>query len=201
MMIQLTDYIEAASLPELEGKMPWQITADAQQIIEAKISQLNANDFIIKGNVAIHKSAVVEEHVVLKGPIIIGSHCFVGANAYLRGGVYLGHYVSIGPGCEVKSSFLFPHSALAHFNFVGDSIIGSNVNMEAGSIICNHFNEREDKSISVWLNNKVIPTWTTKFGALVGDRSRIGANAVLSPGTILSKDSIVRRLSLIEQVR
>ena len=200
-MIQITDYIEAASLPELEGKTPWQITADAQQIIEAKISQLNASDFIITGNVAIHKSATVEEHVVLKGPIIIGSHCFVGAHAYLRGGVYLGHYVSIGPGCEVKSSFLFPHSALAHFNFVGDSIIGSNVNMEAGSIICNHFNEREDKSISVLLDNKVIPTWSTKFGALVGDRSRIGANAVLSPGTILSKDTIVRRLSLIEQVR
>lgn len=200
-MIQITDYIEAASLPELEGKTPWQITADTQQIIEAKISQLNASDFIITGNVAIHKSATVEEHVVLKGPIIIGSHCFVGAQAYLRGGVYLGHYVSIGPGCEVKSSFLFPHSALAHFNFVGDSIIGSNVNMEAGSIICNHFNEREDKSISVWLDNKVIPTWSTKFGALVGDRSRIGANAVLSPGTILAKDTIVRRLSLIEQVR
>ena len=200
-MIQITDYIEAASLPELEGKTPWQITADAKQIIEAKISQLNANDFIITGNVAIHKSAVVEEHVILKGPIIIGSHCFVGAHAYLRGGVYLGHYVSIGPGCEVKSSFLFPHSALAHFNFVGDSIIGSNVNMEAGSIICNHFNEREDKSISIWLDNKVIPTWSTKFGALVGDRSRIGANAVLSPGTILTKNSIVRRLSLIEHVR
>ena len=200
-MIQITDYIEAASLPELEGKTPWQITADAKQIIEAKISQLNANDFIITGNVAIHKSAVVEEHVILKGPIIIGSHCFVSAHAYLRGGVYLGHYVSIGPGCEVKSSFLFPHSALAHFNFVGDSIIGSNVNMEAGSIICNHFNEREDKSISIWLDNKVIPTWSTKFGALVGDRSRIGANAVLSPGTILTKNSIVRRLSLIEQVR
>ena len=200
-MIKITDYIEAASLPELEGKTPWQITADAQQIIEAKISQLNASDFIITGNVAIHKSATVEEHVVLKGPIIIGSHCFVGAHAYLRGGVYLGHYVSIGPGCEVKSSFLFPHSALTHFNFVGDSIIGSNVNMEAGSIICNHFNEREDKSISVWLDNKVIPIWSTKFGALVGDRTRIGANAVLSPGTILAKDAIVRRLSLIEQVR
>jgi NDP-sugar pyrophosphorylase family protein len=200
-MIQLTDYIEAASLPELVGKLPWQITAEAQPIIETKISQLKASDFVIKGNVAIHKTAVVEEHVILKGPIIIGSHCFVGSHAYLRGGVYLGHHGSVGPGCEVKSSFLFAHCALAHFNFVGDSIVGSNVNMEAGSVICNHFNERTDKSISVWLNNKVVPTWTTKFGALVGDRSRIGANAVLSPGTILSKDSIVRRLSLIEQVR
>ena len=88
----------------------------------------------------------------MKGPIIIGPGCFIGAHAYLRGGVYLDEKVVIGPGCEIKSSFLFRGSALAHFNFAGDSIIGEGVNMEAGSILANHYNERDDKSIRALIN-------------------------------------------------
>jgi UDP-N-acetylglucosamine diphosphorylase / glucose-1-phosphate thymidylyltransferase / UDP-N-acetylgalactosamine diphosphorylase / glucosamine-1-phosphate N-acetyltransferase / galactosamine-1-phosphate N-acetyltransferase len=135
----------------------------------------------------------------LKGPIIISNGCFIGAHAYLRGGVYLGDKSVIGPGCEVKSSLIMSGSALAHFNFVGDSLVGSYVNMEAGSIIANHYNERLDKTIFVMLDKKKIETSATKFGALVGDHTKIGANAVLSPGTILKPQSIVKRLELIEQ--
>ena len=184
--------------PELNQTSPWSITTKAQEIILQKIKTLD-RDFAIVNNVAIHKTAVVEEHVITKGPIIISANCFVGAHAYLRGGVYLAEHVSIGPGCEVKSSFLMSQSALAHFNFVGDSILGSHVNMEAGSIIANHFNERDVKTIYVTLNGKRSAIDITKFGAVVGDHSRIGANAVLSPGTILQAKSIVKRLELIEQ--
>lgn len=183
--------------PELNQVSSWSITTQAQEIILKKIKALG-NDYVIMNNVAIHKTAVVEEHVITKGPIIISANCFVGAHAYLRGGVYLADHVSVGPGCEIKSSFLMAHAALAHFNFVGDSMLGSHVNMEAGSIIANHFNERDDKTIFVRINGKRSAINVTKFGAVVGDHSRIGANAVLSPGTVLSPKSIVKRLELVE---
>src|SRR6187549_3344752 len=183
--------------PELNQAAPWSVTAKAREIILNKIKALGS-DFTIVDNVAIHKTAVVEKHVITKGPIIISANCFVGAHAYLRGGVYLAEHVSIGPGCEVKSSFMMPRAALAHFNFVGDSILGSQVNMEAGSIIANHFNERDDKTIFVMIDGKRSSIDVTKFGAIVGDHTRIGANAVLSPGTILQQKSIVKRLELIE---
>jgi UDP-N-acetylglucosamine diphosphorylase / glucose-1-phosphate thymidylyltransferase / UDP-N-acetylgalactosamine diphosphorylase / glucosamine-1-phosphate N-acetyltransferase / galactosamine-1-phosphate N-acetyltransferase len=136
----------------------------------------------------------------MKGPIIIGPGCFIGAHAYLRGGVFLDEGVVIGPGCEVKSSFIFKRSALAHFNFAGDSIIGENVNMEAGSILANHYNERVDKSIRSVVDGKVLLLPVTKFGSLIGDGSRIGANAVLSPGSVLAPGSIIKRLELVEQI-
>lgn len=183
---------------ELNQLSPWSITTQAQEVILNKIKTLGS-DYTIVNNVAIHKNAVVEDHVIMKGSIIISANCFVGAHAYLRGGVYLAEHVSIGPGCEVKSSFMMSHTALAHFNFVGDSILGSHVNMEAGSIIANHFNEREDKTIFVMIDGKRSAIDVTKFGAVVGDYTRIGANAVLSPGTILQSKSIVKRLELIEQ--
>ncbi len=198
--MNLASYISQFNLlfPDLNQSLPWSITKKAQEIILQKIKMLG-DEYSIVNNVAIHKTAIVEDHVIAKGPIIISANCFVGAHTYLRGGVYLAEHVSIGPGCEVKSSFIMPHAALAHFNFVGDSILGSYVNMEAGSVIANHFNERDDKTIFVLVDGKRSAIDVTKFGAVVGDHSKIGANAVLSPGTILPVKSIVKRLELVEQ--
>lgn len=197
-MLKTDTYIHRFSEIHSGDEVPWHITKNIQQWIVEKIASLDSA-YEVKNDIAIHKTAAIEPHVILKGPVIVGPRCFIGSHAYLRGGVFMDEKVSIGPGCEVKSSFLFAGASLAHFNFVGDSILGSNVNMEAGSIIANHFNERDDKTIFVLLDGNVHTTGATKFGALVGDGTKIGANAVLSPGTILRQNSIVKRLELIQQ--
>ena len=181
------------------SEKPWEILQELDTIILERIKNLG-EDFSIKENIAIHKTAVIEQNVVIKAPAIIGKNVFIGANAYLRNCVFLGENVKIGTGCEIKTSIIFENSAVAHFNFIGDSMIGSNVNFEAGSITANHYNEREDKTIFVRINDEIINTNCQKFGSLVGDFSKIGANAVLSPGTILEKNSIVKRLELVEQI-
>lgn len=199
-MIHYPSYVKnlIATFPQLEKDHPWDVVASIIPLLQQTIRNLKS-EYRVINDVAIHKSANIEEHVTLKGPIIISAGCFVGAHAYLRGGVFLGEKSIVGPGCEIKSSLIMSSSALAHFNFVGDSLLGSYVNMEAGSIIANHYNERLDKTIHVWINNEKVQINSTKFGALVGDHSKIGANAVLSPGTILSPNSIVKRLELVEQ--
>jgi UDP-N-acetylglucosamine diphosphorylase / glucose-1-phosphate thymidylyltransferase / UDP-N-acetylgalactosamine diphosphorylase / glucosamine-1-phosphate N-acetyltransferase / galactosamine-1-phosphate N-acetyltransferase len=176
------------------------ITSRASEIISQILGALQ-EDYRIQDGVAIHKNAILENNIILKAPVIIGPDCFIASNCYLRGGVFLMAHNSVGPGCELKSSFIFPDSNLAHFNFVGDSILGSNVNFEAGSIIANHFNERENKNISVVIEGNRVDTHAHKFGALIGDNSKIGANAVLSPGTLLSASSVVNRLELINQLK
>lgn len=181
-------------------RQPWSITADLSSIIISLVRYLGEG-YNIANEIAIHKTAVVEKGAIIKGPSIIGKHCFIGANAYLRGGTFLGESVKIGTGCEVKTSILLDESTIAHFNFIGDSIIGSKVNFEAGSVTANHLNERTDKNIFATYDGKVIDTGCTKFGVLVGDNSKIGANAVLSPGTILPPGSIVKRLELIDQLK
>jgi UDP-N-acetylglucosamine diphosphorylase / glucose-1-phosphate thymidylyltransferase / UDP-N-acetylgalactosamine diphosphorylase / glucosamine-1-phosphate N-acetyltransferase / galactosamine-1-phosphate N-acetyltransferase len=184
--------------PEMENETPWEVTQAAQLIIAKKIKTLSA-DYKVQDNVAIHKDAKVEEHVILKGPIIISAGCVISSHAYLRDGVFLGENVSVGPGCEIKSSFIFANTALAHFNFVADSIVGAHVNFEAGAVIVNCYNERKDKTVQVMVEGAWVSTEAEKFGALVGDHTKIGANAVLSPGTILSTKTIVKRLELIAQ--
>jgi UDP-N-acetylglucosamine diphosphorylase / glucose-1-phosphate thymidylyltransferase / UDP-N-acetylgalactosamine diphosphorylase / glucosamine-1-phosphate N-acetyltransferase / galactosamine-1-phosphate N-acetyltransferase len=199
-MISISEYNEQFPkfFPALSGKTPWDIIAEIEVIIKKQIETLG-DDFTISNGIAVHKSAVVEAHAVMKPPVIISEKCFVAAHAYMRGGVFVGPRSVVGPGCELKSCIILNDSALAHFNFAGDSIIGSHVNMEAGSLIANHYNERQDKTIHVVINGQRLKIPSTKFGALIGDHSRMGANSVLSPGTVLQKSTVVKRLQLIEQ--
>ena len=65
-------------------------------------------------------------------------------------------------------------------------IIGNDVNIEAGAILANYRNELRDKRIRIFRAEMVIDTGVDNFGALIGDHARIGANAVLAPGSIVN---------------
>ncbi|MDQ0464190.1 NDP-sugar pyrophosphorylase family protein [Caulobacter ginsengisoli] len=177
---------------------PWSLVAEASQRVAAALAGLDGG-YIIDGDIAIHRTATIEAGAVLKGPAIIGPGCLVAAGAYLRGGVFLERDCVVGPGSELKSSLVFAGSKLAHFNFVGDSILGSDVNLEAGAIIANYRNDRADKIIRILLGGRIVNTGIEKFGALVGDGARIGANAVVAPGAVLARAAIVPRLGLVDQ--
>lgn len=200
-MVPISRYINGLqhTFPDFAQAAPWTITNNIQSTIWDRIKDLPEADYNINNGIAVHKAAIIEAGVILKPPVIIGPYCFVGAHAYLRDGVFLDESVKIGPGTELKTIIVMAFSTLAHFNFAGNSIIGSHVNLEAGAVIANHYNDRTEKNIIVTYDGDRISTGMDKFGALVGDYCKIGANAVLSPGTILERKSIVGRLVLVEQ--
>lgn len=176
----------------------WLITQDCESHVLALLSRLGPG-YRRDGDQAVHETAIVEQGAVLKGAIIIGPNCFVAAGAYLRGGVYLGSDCIVGPSCELKSSFMLAGSKLAHFNFVGDSVIGERVNIEAGAIIANYRNELDGAPIRIRFEGAVIELGVRKFGALVGDDCKIGANAVVAPGALLRPGTRIPRLGLVDQ--
>lgn len=178
---------------------PWVMVARSAPIVRGMLASLARQDFTVTDEIAVHRSATVEVGAVLKGPLILGPGCFVAAGAYLRGGNWVEANCTFGPGAELKSSFVFSGTKLAHFNFVGDSVLGSGVNLEAGSIVCNYRNERASKEIHVRVGGELYDTGVVKFGALVGDGCRIGANAVVAPGALLLPGAIVRRTALFDQ--
>ncbi len=177
---------------------PWYWASHGAAWIAEAMTMLGDN-YVVRGGVAIHRTATVEAGAVVKGPAILGPDSFVATTAYLRGGVFLDDGCIVGPGAEVKTSFLFAGAKLAHLNFVGDSVLGAGVNVEAGAMIANYRNERADKQIRVAYDGRLIDTGVEKFGALVGDGVRIGANAVIAPGAILEAGAVIPRLSLVDQ--
>jgi len=195
-LVRIDQYISGFAgsvLAPWSAVAPWDMVAQAPQVVRALLAGLSAEEYEIVDDIAVHRSSEVEAGAVLKGPLIIGAHCFIASGAYLRGGCWVDERCIIGPGAELKTSFVFSGSKLAHFNFVGDSVLGCGVNLEAGSIVCNYRNERADKEVRVNIGGQLVATGCDKFGALIGDQARIGANAVLAPGAILEAGFVVRR--------
>ena len=198
-MIDLAAYLDPLLLPEAARRLaPWEMVRDAADIVRAALAGCGA-EFSIADGVAVHATARIEPGATLKPPCIIGPGCFLANSVYLRGGVFLTGRVTIGPAVEIKASFILPGSALGHLNFIGDCVVGSGVNAEAGAVFANHHNDRADKEIVVVIDGRAVPTGATRFGALIGDDCRIGANAVLAPGTLLARGTVVPRLTLVEQ--
>jgi NDP-sugar pyrophosphorylase family protein len=143
----------------------------------------------ISNQVYVGAGTIVEQGAVLKGPAWIGQNCHVRTGCYVRENVIVGDGVVLGNSCEFKNSIIFNEAQVPHFNYVGDSILGHKAHLGAGVILSNV--KLDHSEIVVSIDEEKIPTGLTKFGAIVGDRTEIGCNAVINPGAILGRDSIV----------
>lgn len=200
-MIAIEEYLSDFHkiFPESDKLTPWDFISRLPEILLKMISTLGA-DFVIRDDVAIHSTANVDPTAVIRGPAIIEAHAVIGWHAIVRNGAYVGKNSIVGAHCEFKNSILLDSSACGHLNFAGESMIGSNVNLEAGAVLANHYNELKDKNVFVKYRDELIDTGCTKFGSVIGDGSRIGANAVLYPGILLPKNAVIKRLELVEGI-
>lgn len=142
-----------------------------------------------------HKDTIIDKNAILIGPLILGSGCEVRPGAYIRGNVLAGKNVVIGHCTEVKNAILFDEVQIPHFNYVGDSILGYHVHFGAGAITSNFRADHGPIKIKSDGNVRVLPFH--KMGAVVGDFTEVGCNAVLNPGTILGKNCRVYPLASV----
>jgi UDP-N-acetylglucosamine diphosphorylase / glucose-1-phosphate thymidylyltransferase / UDP-N-acetylgalactosamine diphosphorylase / glucosamine-1-phosphate N-acetyltransferase / galactosamine-1-phosphate N-acetyltransferase len=143
----------------------------------------------ISGRVFVGHGTVVEPGAVLKGPAWIGENCQIRSGCYVRENVIAGDGVVMGNSCEFKNCILFDEAQVPHFSYVGDSILGYRAHLGAGVILSNVKLDRGE--IAVVTSGGDVPTGLNKFGAIVGDRTEIGCNAVINPGSILGRDCLV----------
>ena len=142
-----------------------------------------------KGFVHVEEGAIVEPHVHLIGPCIIESKATIRSHAYVREYTWMMTESLLGHASESKHSLFLPGAKAPHFNYVGDSILGSNVNLGAGVKLSNLRNDGQH--IGIWLDDVRRETGLRKFGAILGDNAQLGCNVVTNPGTVLGKSSMV----------
>jgi len=145
---------------------------------------------IIGPEVYIGPGTVVEANAIIKGPAWIGSNCTVRSGAYVRENVITGDGVMMGNSSEFKNCLLFDECEVPHFNYVGDSILGYKAHLGAGVVLSNVRLDRGEVKVRP-LEGRPQATGLKKFGAIIGDRTEIGCNSVLSPGTILGRSCII----------
>jgi len=151
----------------------------------------------IRGNSIIGKDCTVKEYcslenVILEDNVIIHPHSVlrnayiksgteVGPFAYMRANVMVGENSIIGSFVEVKNSTIDNDSKAKHLTYIGDSIIGSHVNIGAGTITCNYNGVTKHKTIIkdyafIGSNNTIIAPVT------------IGNNAYTAAGSTITTD-------------
>ncbi|OGH12168.1 MAG: hypothetical protein A2857_03270 [Candidatus Levybacteria bacterium RIFCSPHIGHO2_01_FULL_36_15] len=148
------------------------------------------NNFVFIG-----KGTIIQEGVQIQGPAVIGKNCFLGHSSFIRENCILGEGVHIGHAVEIKNSIFLNKAVAAHLNYIGDSIIGNNVNISGGAILANF--RLDKKSVSIKKGGKKIETCLDKFSSIVGDDVIIGVNSVLNPGTLIGKNSLVYPLTSV----
>lgn len=142
---------------------------------------------VIGENVYLGEGTIVEPGVYIRGPAWIGKNCEIRHGAYIRENVIAGDGCVLGNSCEFKNCILLSGAHVSHFSYVGDSVVGRDVNLGAGVILSNY--RLDGQSIRVRVAGQARETGLRKFGAMVGDRASIGCNAVLNPGSLLSKEA------------
>ena len=139
----------------------------------------------LEGNgIVIESGAKVEAYSYIKGPCFIGAGSEVRHGAYLRGYTYIGKDCVVGHSTEVKHSIFFDGAKAGHFNYIGDSVLGNNVNLGAGTKIANL--KITPGNVILKVNDQSVDTHLRKFGAIIGDSTETGCNSVLNPGTLLA---------------
>ncbi len=140
-------------------------------------------------DVQIGKGVLIEGGATIKSPAIIGDYTEVRQGAYLRGYCLTGQRCVLGHATEVKHSIFLNDAKAGHFAYLGDSVLGTNVNLGAGTKLANL--RFLSGNVSIMVDGKSMDTGRRKFGAIFGDDAQTGCNSVTNPGTLIGKQGIL----------
>jgi NDP-sugar pyrophosphorylase family protein len=147
------------------------------------LTPLSESVHVLGGPLFIGAECRIEPGAVLRGPLIVGNGCEIRTGAYVRGRGVMGKGCVVGAHSEVKTAIFLNGAHAPHQNYVGDSILGCDVNLGAGTILSNVKNV--GREVTFRHQEQLISTGLRKFGAVLGDGCRTGCNTVLNPGVLM----------------
>lgn len=167
---------------------PWDLldaNASLLGIIKESREGFVEEGVIIHGPVSIGTGSTVLSGTYIEGPCIIGKDCRIGPHAYIRGATSIGDRCHIGHATELKNSIIMPGTKIPHFNYIGDSVVGSGCNFGAGTKVANLRHDRAAVQVCGKDTRKV------KFGSIIGDDVSFGINCSVNAGTVVGSGSRV----------
>ena len=191
---EIVDYINALIKKErvvcenVKGRWlsvgyPWDlIEANSVLVSEIKndIKGRIEKNVIVKGKLKAGKGTEILSGTYIKGNVIIGENCLIGPNCYLRGNTSIGNGCHIGQAVEIKNSVIMDNAKVPHLSYIGDSVIGENSNLGAGTITANL--KHDNKNVRSVVKGKIVDTGRRKFGTIIADDVHTGINTTIYPG-------------------
>lgn len=171
---------------------PWDLLDANEELLKKGTTSIEGvveENVTMKGPVVVGKNSTILPGSYIEGPVFIGSDCKIGPNCYIRPYTSIGNSCHVGNACEVKNSIVMDNSCIPHQNYVGDSVIGFNCNLGAGTKIANL--RLDKRNINVVLNGKIIDIKRRKLGMIMGDNVQTGINSMINIGTIIGNNVFI----------
>lgn len=162
---------------------PWDILNVSQEKskqIEDKRDGIIEQGVVIKGRLQLGKGSLIKSGSYLEGNFVIGEDCVIGPNASLRGFAAIGDGSEIGHASQVVRSVVGKNVNMKHLAYIGDSIIGNEVNIAGGVVTANL--KHTHTNVKMMINGKLVDSGRTKLGTIVGDGAKLGINTSIYPG-------------------
>ncbi|MBQ6570438.1 MAG: UDP-N-acetylglucosamine pyrophosphorylase, partial [Clostridia bacterium] len=144
---------------------PWEVLPHIGEFILETGQKLCMDDYTCKdGNIWIHKEVKIASTASITGPAIICRGAEIRHCAFIRGNAIVGEGAVVGNSCELKNCILFDRAQVPHYNYVGDSILGTGAHLGAGAVTSNL--KIDKTNVTVKTPDAVFVTGLKKFGAV-----------------------------------
>lgn len=195
-MMQVSDDLPVTGLVSgrdwIDVGRPWELLDASEKLMKDLESSFEGeveDGVTIHGPVVIGPGTIIRSGTYIQGPVYIGRDCDIGPNSYLRAYTCIGNGVSVGNAVEIKNSIIMDGTNVNHLSYVGDSVIGMNCNIGAGTNIANlQFN---DGPVKMKVKEESVNTGRRKLGAVFGDGVKTGVNSSFNPGVKIGKNSCI----------
>ncbi|MDI6701888.1 bifunctional sugar-1-phosphate nucleotidylyltransferase/acetyltransferase [Methanothermobacter wolfeii] len=195
-MMQVSDDLPVTGLVSgrdwIDVGRPWELLDAGEKLMKDLESSFEGeveDGVTIHGPVVIGPGTIIRSGTYIQGPVYIGRDCDIGPNSYLRAYTCIGNGVSVGNAVEIKNSIIMDGTNVNHLSYVGDSVIGMNCNIGAGTNIANlQFN---DGPVKMKVKEESVNTGRRKLGAVFGDGVKTGVNSSFNPGVKIGKNSCI----------
>ncbi len=185
--------LPGAFAERFDPSAPWALLGEPLDEILAGLpssdlrGQLSPEVHLVGDRIVICPGVRIHPNVVIEGPVFIGAETEIRPGAYIRGGVWIGEQCVVGANTEIKRAILLRRAKAPHLNYVGDSILGAEVNLGAGTILSNF--RHDGGVIRIPVNGRRLDTGRRKLGAVLGDGVLTGCNSVLHPGVVVGRET------------
>ena len=181
------------------------------KFLKAGIKMIGADSIYFNSDTKIGKNVIIEPFVVFGSNVRVGNNVIIKSfshleNCKIENKVEIGPYARIRPNTilkegskvgnfvEIKKSIVGKKSKVSHLTYIGDSDIGKNVNIGAGTITCNYDGTKKNKTkikdnVFVGSNSSLVAPVTLNYGSVVG------------AGSVITKDVKKKSLSLTRSLQ
>ncbi|MHC1592403.1 MAG: bifunctional sugar-1-phosphate nucleotidylyltransferase/acetyltransferase [Candidatus Helarchaeales archaeon] len=187
----------------VEIRYPWDLLKANSFVLNKKL--LKNGSFIAKsaeisekatisGPVYISDGVIIKSGAALQGPVYVGQNAYIGNNSLIRLNSSIGKNVMIGFGVEIRNSIIFSGTEIGRISFIGDSIIGQNVEFRAGVQTSNlpiFKKSRGEHEIMVKVDEEYLPVPLEKFGTLIGNNTLLCNNVSIHAGKTIGNDCVI----------